>query len=124
MLFSSLLEKIASINEGSSCVANVRLITRLQAGVLRSTRRNWGAINVWFKVGERGAKDVPLSNAGVVATTCSMGVVSTAFLSKVSILSPRYVNLGLSLSIAIINGSVGDALVGRWKLNSKAGSLG
>ena len=74
MLPSSLLEKIASIKEGSSCGANACLITRLQTGVLRSKRmKNRGAISFRCKIGEHGDKDVPLSNAGVVAATCSIG---------------------------------------------------
>ena len=64
---SSLLERMASIREGSSCGANSCLIKRPQAVTLKLGKRNRGAVSILYKIGMGRAYDIPLSNTGVVA---------------------------------------------------------
>ena len=64
MSLSSLLEKITSIREGSSCRANARLTKRLQAVTLKLRKE---VISALYKVGEGGAEDVPPPDPDVVA---------------------------------------------------------
>ena len=53
MSLSSLLEKIASTREGSSCRANARLIKRPQAGLLKSRNKKESGSNQYSARGLR-----------------------------------------------------------------------
>jgi len=53
---SSLLEKIASIREGSSCGTNARLTKRLQAGMFKPKKKESGVISLSYKIGKGGRK--------------------------------------------------------------------
>ena len=68
---ASLLEKMASIKEGSSCRVNARLTKRSQAAVLNlRKKKSQEAISIPYN-GEGGAEDVPLLGAEVVAMSTS-----------------------------------------------------
>ena len=101
MSFSSLLEKIASTREGSSCGANACLIRRLQAGVskLRKGKRIW---NDHHPNRRGGTGNVPLSATGTAAVLPDeMGAAELALSSL----------LGLGRRVAIIAGLVRGMLV-------------
>ena len=64
---SSLLERIASIREGSSRGVNLLLIRRLQTGVSKPSDKNHRVFGIPYKIGMGRAEDIPLSNKGVAA---------------------------------------------------------
>ena len=64
---SPLLERMASIREGSSHGMNSPLIRRLQAVVLKASDKNHRVLGIPYKIGKGGIEDIPFSNTWVVA---------------------------------------------------------